>query len=109
MTGMCACSASSSTTLVAEGPGHDPLNHALEIPGHVRHGFPLAETDFRGRQIDGESAQLVNADVEGDSRAQRRLFENHRERLALERLRVLCRVRLDVDGVLDQFSDFRRA
>ena len=59
------------------------------IPGpndarHVGDGLPLAEPHFGLAEIDGVAAELLHRYVEADARAQRRLLEDQRERLAGE-------------------------
>ena len=71
---------------VGEGANHDALHHALQVPGDVIHRLPLAEADLGGREIQRMTAKFLDADVERDARAQRRLLEDHGQRLALQRL-----------------------
>ena len=71
--------------VVREGADHDALHHALEVPGDVGDGFSLADADLGGGQVNGVPAELIHADVERDARAERRLLENHPERLPAER------------------------
>ena len=95
--------------LVSEGSDHDPLNHALQILGHVVDGLALAEINFGWGQVERESAELLNSHVEADARAQRRLFEDHRQCFAVQGLAVGCRMGLYLAAENQAGIGFRRA
>src|SRR5260370_11328453 len=65
----------------------------------VGDGLAAAELHRRAREHDRFTAELAHADVERHPGAGRRLFENHRQRLALERpFRLLMRLQLRLHG-----------
>ena len=55
------------------------------------------------------AAHALDADVEGDARAQRRLFKNQGDKFALQGRRVTDGARLDVRRKLEQFARVRGA
>ena len=67
-----------------EGANHDEVDPAREVARDVLDRFALADTDILRRQINRMAAELRHAGLERDSRAQRRLLKNHRERLAAQ-------------------------
>ncbi len=88
MTGMLAYSASLLHDLVREGADHDALHHALQVLRHVVDRLALAQVDLGRREVERESTQLLDADIEGHPRAQRRLLEDQGQRLALQGIAV---------------------
>ena len=82
----------------------DALHPALQVARHVGDGFALAEPRLRVIQKDHEAAHALNADFEGDARAQRRLLKNQRDMLAAKRGSILRGTRLDVGGALQQIA-----
>lgn len=78
--------------LLLEATDHDGVDPAAEAAGHVLDAFSLAETDrIRGQQH-GVAAQLVHAYLEGGDGAQRGLFEEHGDILAVEAFGHLARM-----------------
>src|SRR6202011_5310859 len=55
------------------------------------------------------AAHALNADLEGDARAQRGLLEDQREKFAAQRRGVPGGMRLDVRGELQEFARLRGA
>src|SRR5208283_710868 len=94
--------------LMGEGANHDALNEALEILADVVNGFAFAEVDFRGRQIQSKAAQLMDANVEADARAQRGLLENEGEGLPLKGFAEQFGIGLDEPREFNEFSNFLR-
>ena len=72
--------------LMRGGADHDRIDIARQHLGRVGDGLGAAELHFGAGQHDGLAAELAHADVEGDARARRRLVEDHRQHLAVERL-----------------------
>ena len=70
------------------GADHDGVDIARQHLGGVGDGLAAAELHLGAGQHDGLAAELAHADVEGDARAGRRLVEDHRQHLALERARA---------------------
>ena len=73
---------------MGEGANHDAVDHALQVLGDVMNAFALAQVDVRRREIQRKAAKLLYANFERNPRAQRRLFEDHRQRLALQSFAV---------------------
>ena len=91
MTGTVACSASSSSfsSLVVRIMMH--VDIARQHARGVGDGLAAAELRAVALQHDRIAAELAHADLEGDAGAGRRLLEDHRQRLAGERLAVAVR------------------
>src|SRR5579872_4825352 len=95
--------------IMGKGTNHDALHHALQVLGHVVNRFALAQVDLRRRKVERKTSQLMDTHVKSYPRAQRGLFEDHGQRLALQRTRVSPRVGLNLPGKLHQFFDLRRS
>ena len=65
----------------------DALHPALEVARHVGDGLPCAERGgcLRVVQKNNGTTHTLDADVEGDPRAERGLLKNQRDELAVER------------------------
>src|SRR6266700_4435177 len=72
--------------IVVENADHDGIDVTRQYPRGVGDGLAAPELHFRTGQHDRFTAELAHADVERHPGAGRGLFENHRQRLALERL-----------------------
>src|SRR5579872_2627922 len=70
--------------LMREGANHYDVDGAREVARDILHRFALADSDVAGREIDRVAAELRHAGFERDACTQRRLLENHRERLAAQ-------------------------
>ena len=92
-------------------PRDDALHPALQVPSDIGDG--LARTERCGRlrvvqETDG-TTHTLDADIEGDTGAQRGLLKNQRDEFAVERGSVTDRARFDVCRQLEQFARVRRA
>src|SRR5260370_8336616 len=91
--------------------GDDALHPAIEIARHVGDG--LASAERRGGlgvvEKNHRATHALDADVEGDARAERGLLKNQRDEFAVERGSVTHRAGLDVRRELEQFARMRRA
>lgn len=76
--------------VVRGGADHDGVDIARQHLGRVGDGLGAAELHLRAGQHDGLAAELAHADVERHARARRRLVEDHRQHLALQRARALA-------------------
>ena len=89
----------------------DALHPAIEVAHDIRNGLPGAK---RGRGLrvveknDG-AAHALDADIEGDARAQRGLFKDQGDKFTLQRGGVTDGARLDVRRELEQFARVRGA
>ena len=72
--------------LVVERADHDDVDIAREHAGGVGDGLAAPELHLLPGQHDGLAAELAHGDVERHPRAGRGLVEDHRQRLAFERL-----------------------
>src|SRR5216683_8107673 len=91
--------------------GDDAMHPALEVARDIGDG--LARAERRGRlcvvkKNDG-TAHALNADIEGDTRAERGLLKNQGDEFAVERGSVTARASLDVRGKVEQFARMRGA
>ncbi len=86
MTGTVAWLASSAIWRVVERADDDTVDEAREDAGGVGDGFAAAELHLRAGETTTSPPSWRIADVEGDARARRGLVEDHRQRLAGERL-----------------------
>ena len=68
-------------SLLEECSRHNSGNPAIQIPRHVFQWFADAD---RPVVQNGESAQLLNRQLKGNARAQRRLLKQQRQRLAAQ-------------------------
>ena len=93
---------------VGEGANHDALHHAFEVLRDVIDRFAFPEIDFGGREINGETTELLDAHVERHARAQRRLLEDHRQRFPLQRVAIGRRMRLHLASQNQEVENFRR-
>ena len=66
----------------------DALDISAQDPRHVRDRLALAESDLALRQVHRMAAQPLHRDVKADARAQRRLFEEERQCLPLQGVRI---------------------
>ena len=92
------------------GADHDGVDIARQHLGRVGDGLGAAELHLGAGQHDRLAAELAHADVEGDARARRRLVEDHRQHLAVERLRALAGLqpRLARGGVVEHAAQLGR-
>src|SRR5882757_2148460 len=82
-----------------EGGGHEGIGGKRQPARGGGNGLAAAELHFGARQHDRFPAELAHADVERHPGSGRGLFENHRQRLALERLvRLLVCLQLRLHG-----------
>src|SRR5882762_6411543 len=86
---------------------NDSLHPARQAPRDVGNRFALAQPRVRMIQKNCRAAEAHNADFKRDTRAQRRLFKNHRQESARESFLVAVRVRLDIRGQTKQLADLR--
>src|ERR1700722_11345635 len=85
--------------IVVEDADHDGVDIARQHARGVGDGLAAAKLHFRARQHDRFTAELAHADVERHPRAGRGFLEDHRQRLALERLlRLLMCLQLRLQG-----------
>src|SRR5256714_5874350 len=85
--------------IVIENADHDGIDITRQHPRGVGDGLAAAELHFRTGQHDRFAAELAHADVERHARSGRGLFEDHRQRLAFERLdRVGMSLQLRLHG-----------
>src|SRR5205823_3331277 len=63
---------------------HDEIDPTRKIARDVLDRFTFADTDILRREIDGVAAQLRHASFEAETRPQRRLLKDHRERAATQ-------------------------
>src|SRR5271156_6316747 len=87
----------------------DAGDPALEAFRDVRDGFAFAEMRDGVIEKYGRAPQAGDADFESDARAQRRLFENHREETTGERAAITVGMRFHVRGELQEVADLRGA
>src|SRR5205809_4602611 len=66
--------------LMEEGPRHDEIDPAFEVARDVPRRLALPEPDIAGGEVDGGTAELHHADLEGDAGPEARLLEDHGER-----------------------------
>src|SRR5204863_3712794 len=71
-------------------------------------GFAFAETSLRVIEEYHLAAHALDADFEGDTRAERRLLKNQREEFAAQSFRVTSRIGFDVRGEREEFARVRR-
>jgi hypothetical protein len=89
--------------IMVENPDHDDVDITRQHARGVGDGLATAELHFGARQHDRFAAELAHADVERYPRTRRGLFENHRERLVLQRFvgffpAALLRLQLGLHG-----------
>src|SRR5258708_1882607 len=85
--------------VMVEDADHDGVDIARQHPRGIGNGLAAAELHLRAGQHDGLAAELAHADVERHPRTRRRPLENHRQRLAFERLPgLLMRLQLRLHG-----------
>src|ERR1019366_7210495 len=75
---------------------HNPLHPARKTPRDIGNRFALAQMRVRVVEENGRATQARNADLKGDTRAQRRFFKNHGEKPASEGALVTVRMGFDV-------------
>ena len=71
-----------------ERADHDGVDIARQHARGIGERLAAAELHFLRGQQDGVAAELPHGDFEGDPRARRRLFENHRQRLCRRAARM---------------------
>ena len=88
---------------------HDAVDPAVEIAGDVSDGFAGAERSGGLRMVeeDHAAAHALDADVEGDTGAQRGLFENQSDEFAGEGRGIAARTSLHVSGEQEQVARVR--
>ena len=91
---------------VRESARHDAVDVAREDFGGVGDRLATAELDVARGEKQGVAAELEHADLERHARARRRLLENHRQRLALQRVAKFLRILLDLPRQLEDPLDF---
>src|SRR5258708_24952189 len=76
----------------------DDLHPALEVASDIGDGLTRAERGgcLRVVQENDGAAHALDADVEGDTRAERGLLKNQRDEFAVERVGVTARAGLGV-------------
>src|ERR1700674_4443513 len=84
---------------------NDPVDPARKAPCDISDRFALAQPRIRMVQENGRSAHAHNADFKCDTRAQGRLFKNHRDESARKSILVTLRVHLDIRGQTKQLAD----
>ena len=77
-------------TLMGCRADHDRVYIARQHLCRIGNGLGTAELHFRTREHDRLAAKLAHADIKGNAGTGRRLVEDHRQRLALERLFTLA-------------------
>src|SRR5205823_8338229 len=87
------------------------VDPAIEVARNIRNGLALAERGGSLRVIEEDhgATHALNAYVEGDARAQRRLFKNQRDEFAVQRRGVTNGPRLDVGREVEEFPRVRGA
>src|SRR2546427_8421686 len=95
---------------VREGPGHDPLDPALQVSGNIRHAFPRAQLDVLWRQVNGVAAQLPHPGLKRHAGPQRWLLKDHGQNSAGQQRRPVARLRttLEVDSGVQHETDLLR-
>ena len=93
--------------IVAEGPDHDPVDHALQILRNIIDRLPLAEVDVGRRKEQGIAAELFDPHGEGRAGAQRRFLENQSHHRPFKRCAVFPRMGLHVARENKHRSDLR--
>src|SRR5258708_4008196 len=89
--------------------GDDALHPAIEIASDIGDGFACAE---RGGGLgvieeNDRAAHALDADVESDASAERRLFENEGDEFSLQRGSVADGTRFYVGGEVEEFAGVR--
>src|SRR5258707_1298125 len=87
----------------------DALHPALEVASDIGDGLPRAERCGRLRVVEENhgAAHALDADIEGDTRAERGLLKNQRDEFAVERGGVTAGASLDIRRELEQFARVR--
>ena len=85
--------------VVIGGADHDRIDIARQDTCRIADRLGAAELHFRAGQEERLAAELAHADIEGDAGAGGRLFENHCQHLAGERLVSLA----GLEGLLAAF------
>jgi len=88
-----------------------PCTQRFEFARDIGDGLSRAERGggLRVVQENDGAAHALNADIEGDARAQRRLFKNQGDKLALKRGRVTNGAGFDIRRKQEQFARVRGA
>src|SRR5258708_20498501 len=87
------------------------LHPALKVASDISDGLPRAERGgcLRVVQENDGATHALDADVEGDTRAERGLLKNQRDEFAMERGCVAAGAGLDIRRELEQFARGRGA
>ena len=95
--------------LVGEGSDHDTVNHAGQYVSCVMDGFATSDLDIVAGKEESVAAELVHADLEGDTCSCRRLGKDHAESLAgKDRMRdARFGLRLQIDRGLKERIELR--
>src|ERR1700704_6074960 len=91
--------------------GHDALHPAIEVASDIGDGFAGAK---RGGSLgviekNDRAAHALDADVESDARAERRLFENEGDEFTLQGGRIADGTRFYVGREVEEFAGMRGA
>src|SRR5580700_4524908 len=88
---------------------NDTVDPAIEIAGDIGDGFAGAERGGGLRVVEENyrTAHALDADVEGDARAEGRLFENQGNKFARQRGSVTAGADFDFRGELEQVACVR--
>ena len=89
--------------LLREHAGHQAVEPAVQVAGHVLEGLAHADGPF---QKSGVAAKLFDGLLEGELGAQRRFFEKENDGFPCENLRVGGRRALHLGGEVQQQQDF---
>ena len=95
-------------SFLREDARDDSLHPTLEILGNVADGLALAEAGGSVIEKRGRSAEIGDADLESDARAQRGLLEDQHEDAAGQRGPVAIRVCLHFRGEAEEIAQLRR-
>ena len=76
--------------VLGEGADHQAVEVAREHGGGVPERLAPAELEVGGRQVEPGPSELVDADLERDTRSSRGLLEDHPERAAGEEVVLLA-------------------
>src|SRR5579862_1675897 len=106
ITGMRPCSARPSRDS-CENTRDDSVNHSLEIFRYVANGFARPKPCCRMVEKHRRTAEARNTHFKGHTGAQRRFFENHRQKFSFESAAIAIRPRFDVRRQVEEFAHLR--